>query len=60
VASYAPRQDGYSRARYYSAREQEMARASARDEQFRISTLADFEGVEVATSSTGIAAACWH
>ncbi len=34
-------------------------RASARDEQFRISTLADFEGIEVRRDSTG-ADACWH
>jgi hypothetical protein len=60
VASYAPRPDGYSRARYYSAREHEMERASARDEQFRISTLADFEGVEVPSRSAGIPTACWH
>ena len=59
VASYAPRQDGYNREQYYSAREQQMQRASERDEQFRISTLADFEGVEVRRDSTG-AEACWH
>jgi len=59
VASYAPRHDDYSREQYYSAREQQMQRASERDEQFRISTLADFEGVEVRRDSTGTDA-CWH
>lgn len=48
VASYAPRSEGYSRAHYYSARRSAMANASARDGRFRISTLADFEGDEVA------------
>lgn len=60
VASYAPRRDGYTREQYYWARGQEMERASGQDEQFRISTLADFEGIEVRSDSTGIDAACWH
>ncbi len=49
VASYAPTREGYGRDRYYAARRAEMTSASARDGHFRISTLADFEGAEVAT-----------
>jgi ectoine hydroxylase-related dioxygenase (phytanoyl-CoA dioxygenase family) len=49
VASYAPTREGYGRDHYYAARQVEMTSASARDGQFRISTLADFEGAEVAT-----------
>jgi hypothetical protein len=60
VASYAGRGDGYDRERYYRAREQEMARASAGDDQFRISTLGDFEGIEVSSDATGPGDACWH
>jgi len=60
VASYAPRIDDYGRERYYAAREQEMEQSRARDEQFRISTLADFEGIEVRTDRPGVIAACWH
>jgi Phytanoyl-CoA dioxygenase (PhyH) len=48
VASYAPRHEGYTRERYYSARAETMRRASEQDGRFRISTLADFDGVEVA------------
>jgi len=48
VASYAPASEGYSRAMYYAARRTVMTDASARDGRFRISTLADFEGDEVA------------
>ena len=48
VASYAPVSEAYSRDRYYSARSDTMRRASERDGRFRISTLADFDGVEVA------------
>jgi len=48
VASYAPATEGYSRDHYYSARADSMHRASAEDGRFRISTLADFEGIEVA------------
>jgi ectoine hydroxylase-related dioxygenase (phytanoyl-CoA dioxygenase family) len=47
VASYAPAREGYSRDRYYSARADTMRRASEQDGRFRISTLADFEGIEV-------------
>jgi Phytanoyl-CoA dioxygenase (PhyH) len=48
VGSYAPLREGYSRELYYSARADTMRRASEQDGRFRISTLADFEGVEVA------------
>jgi ectoine hydroxylase-related dioxygenase (phytanoyl-CoA dioxygenase family) len=55
VASYAPKREGYSRDHYYSARADTMRRASHEDGRFRISTLADFEGIEVAqeTPPTG-------
>lgn len=48
VASYAPAAEGYSRERYYAARADTMRQASQQDGRFRISTLADFDGVEVA------------
>jgi Phytanoyl-CoA dioxygenase (PhyH) len=48
VASYAPVCEGYTRAQYYDARRDEMAQATARDGRFRISTLADFDGTQVA------------
>jgi ectoine hydroxylase-related dioxygenase (phytanoyl-CoA dioxygenase family) len=48
VASYAPSAEHYSRDRYYTARAETMRRASQEDGRFRISTLADFDGVEVA------------
>jgi len=48
VASYAPADEHYTRDRYYSARAETMRRASQEDGRFRISTLADFDGVEVA------------
>jgi 2-aminoethylphosphonate dioxygenase len=48
VASYAPAREGYSREHYYSARADTMRRASEEDGRFRISTLADFDGIEVA------------
>jgi ectoine hydroxylase-related dioxygenase (phytanoyl-CoA dioxygenase family) len=48
VASYVPAGEHYSRDRYYSARSETMRRASQEDGRFRISTLADFDGVEVA------------
>jgi ectoine hydroxylase-related dioxygenase (phytanoyl-CoA dioxygenase family) len=47
VASYAPAREGYSRQHYYSARADTMRRASEEDGRFRISTLADFDGIEV-------------
>jgi hypothetical protein len=51
VASYAPTAEGYSRDRYYAARADTMRQASQQDGRFRISTLADFDGVEVAAAS---------
>jgi len=48
VASYAPSSEDYARERYYSARADTMRRASQQDGRFRISTLADFDGIEVA------------
>jgi hypothetical protein len=48
VASYAPESEEYTRAQYYAARNEVMTRSSAADGRFRISTLADFEGAEVA------------
>jgi ectoine hydroxylase-related dioxygenase (phytanoyl-CoA dioxygenase family) len=59
VASYAPASEGYTRERYYSARRDEMTSASARDGRFRISTLADFDGVEVPVEGSPLAA-CTH
>lgn len=46
VASYAPSAEGYSRERYYELRRGRMAESSGGDGRFRISTLADFEGIE--------------
>jgi hypothetical protein len=60
VASYATRGEGYDRERYYAARHEHMALATARDAQFRISTLADFEGVEVPVDAGGVTENCWH
>jgi Phytanoyl-CoA dioxygenase (PhyH) len=60
VASYAPVSEGYVRDDYYSARARSMGDASARDHRFRISTLADFEGIEVAGDEGPTAAGCWH
>jgi hypothetical protein len=51
VANYAPTAEGSSRDRYYAARAETMRRASQQDGRFRISTLADFDGVEVAERS---------
>jgi 2-aminoethylphosphonate dioxygenase len=59
VASYAPSREGYGRDRYYDARAAEMTTASERDGHFRISTLADFEGDEVATGAAAVAR-CTH
>jgi hypothetical protein len=47
VASYAPVREGYRREHYYRARGEAMETATARDARYRISTLADFDGVEV-------------
>jgi hypothetical protein len=59
VASYAPVSEGYDRAVYYAARQQSMGDAHARDRRFRISTLADFEGAEVAGAGPS-SVHCWH
>ncbi len=60
VTSYAPAGDGYDRDSYYSTRKREMERATARDDRFRISTLADFEGIEVHSDGAGALDECWH
>jgi hypothetical protein len=60
VASYAPASENYTRDRYYSARSAGMQQASERDGQFRISTLADFEGVEVASRGPVATENCTH
>jgi ectoine hydroxylase-related dioxygenase (phytanoyl-CoA dioxygenase family) len=52
VASYAPTSEGYTRAHYYAQRRDRMRAETERDGRFRISTLADFEGAEVATDVT--------
>ena len=48
VASYAPVSEGYGRDDYYERRRQRMRAETERDGRFRISTLADFDGTEVA------------
>jgi ectoine hydroxylase-related dioxygenase (phytanoyl-CoA dioxygenase family) len=62
VASYAPAAEGYTRAHYYAQRRDRMQAETERDGRFRISTLADFEGAEVASSVTtdGIGDHCTH
>ena len=52
IASYAPRRERYDRDRYYRERDERMRRDTERDGRFRISTLADFEGTEVAPDTT--------
>ena len=49
VASYAPTSESYTREHYYAQRNERMRAETARDGLFRISTLADFDGAEVAT-----------
>jgi hypothetical protein len=51
VASYAPVREGYGRDDYYERRRSKMQSETGRDGRFRISTLADFEGAEVATDA---------
>ena len=51
VASYAPTSEGYTRAHYYAQRSERMRDETARDGRFRISTLADFDGAEVAVEA---------
>jgi hypothetical protein len=60
VTSYAPVGEGYDRDRYYSSRKRAMDQAASGDDQFRISTLADFEGIEVESERVGAVDACWH
>jgi ectoine hydroxylase-related dioxygenase (phytanoyl-CoA dioxygenase family) len=48
VASYAPTSERYTRAHYYAQRSERMRDETERDGRFRISTLADFDGAEVA------------
>ena len=58
IASYAPEREHYDRDRYYRERGDRMRRDTERDGRFRISTLADFQGTEVASEpATG---ACTH
>jgi hypothetical protein len=52
IASYAPESEQYDRERYYRERGERMRRDTERDGRFRISTLADFEGTEVAPDTT--------
>jgi Phytanoyl-CoA dioxygenase (PhyH) len=52
IASYAPEREGYDRERYYRERDERMKADTERDGRFRISTLADFEGTEVAADVT--------
>jgi hypothetical protein len=54
VASYAPESEGYTRTQYYAARNDVMTKSSAVDGRFRISTLADFEGAEVAPDAAAV------
>ena len=49
VASYAPTSEHYTREHYYAQRSERMRAETERDGRFRISTLADFDGAEVAT-----------
>jgi ectoine hydroxylase-related dioxygenase (phytanoyl-CoA dioxygenase family) len=51
VASYAPTSEHYTRAHYYAQRDDRMRAETERDGRFRISTLADFDGAEVATDT---------
>jgi hypothetical protein len=59
VASYSPSSEHYGRTGYYTARRAAMEEASATDGRFRISTLADFEGVEATPAATA-RDACTH
>jgi len=51
VASYAPTSEHYTRAHYYEQRRDRMRAETERDGLFRISTLADFDGTEVAVDA---------
>jgi ectoine hydroxylase-related dioxygenase (phytanoyl-CoA dioxygenase family) len=52
VASYAPVSEHYTRAHYYAQRDEHMRAGTERDGRFRISTLADFDGAEVAAETS--------
>ena len=54
VASYTRADAGYDRATYYARRDEAMTASTERDGRFRISTLADFAGAEVAVSSRAV------
>lgn len=58
VASYAPTSEHYTRAHYYAQRSERMRDETEKDGRFRISTLADFQGEEVATDAA--TDACTH
>jgi ectoine hydroxylase-related dioxygenase (phytanoyl-CoA dioxygenase family) len=61
VASYAPATEGYDRDTYYRARQAAIDEASAADGRFRISTLADFEGTQVAAAADApVPGVCTH
>jgi ectoine hydroxylase-related dioxygenase (phytanoyl-CoA dioxygenase family) len=51
VASYTRADAGYDRTTYYTRRAETMNASTERDGRFRISTLADFAGEEVAAAS---------
>jgi hypothetical protein len=59
VASYTTERSGYTRAHYYGRRAEVMTQATATDGRFRISTLADFAGTEVAPDAPPTAV-CTH
>jgi hypothetical protein len=58
VASYAPVSEQYTREHYYAQRSEHMRAETERDGRFRISTLADFDGAQVAT--VAVTGACTH
>jgi ectoine hydroxylase-related dioxygenase (phytanoyl-CoA dioxygenase family) len=60
VVSYSPVSEGYTREQYYDARRRAMTDATTRDGRFRISTLADFDGIEVEAGPDAAATRCTH
>jgi ectoine hydroxylase-related dioxygenase (phytanoyl-CoA dioxygenase family) len=60
VVSYAPTSEGYTREQYYAARRDAMQEATEHDGRFRISTLADFDGIEVDARASAALATCTH
>jgi Phytanoyl-CoA dioxygenase (PhyH) len=60
VASFSPASERYGRDDYYEARSAAMDAATKDDGQFRISTLADFEGVEVKSAGPAVSGFCTH